>query len=593
MNLNFKNFLSLFLLSLSSIVSAQSPNIGLVVGDTLPIFKIPKLINSNGKSINTSDYREKLLIIDFWAITCSNCIEALPKMEALEKKFGSILKILPVTTQLSEDKVLHFLKNNTYTLKYTKDLIGPSVVEDTIFKNYFKHKLIPHEVWVYKGKIIAITSLEYVDEYNINKVLRGENINWPIKNDFYEVDLTKPLFTINQSQLNPVTKLAYVAMSDFKPNVNSPVYSTGGSGIYRDNKMKTVRTFFLNQGIADTYLTYWSKLINYRALIRPDPLSTKPNQIVWEVSDRSRYIYEKKLGNYMADWIIKNGICFESLVSDTGQNDKQIFVAAIHDLNRLLGLNVRWEKRTEKVYVLKKNSKVKKVSQDRKGSKYSVYDIYMNFNAEVDNPYLFNESGDNRTEIKLDLNSWNDVEKLGDGLEKAGFTLSKETRSVDKLIFTEVGGSRLVDGLMQTDAKKKKALQLNLSDPTIAENESFLKLNMKLLGVHTTKTGLQYKVIKHGVGELPLKNGKIIIHYEGRLVNGKIFDSSYERGIPLEIKMQNLIEGWSEALLMMKEGSEWELYIPSALAYGSHTGHGSFPPNSTMIFTIKLIKVLR
>ncbi len=105
-------------------------------------------------------------------------------------------------------------------------------------------------------------------------------------------------------------------------------------------------------------------------------------------------------------------------------------------------------------------------------------------------------------------------------------------------------------------------------------------------------SGLQYKVIKTGTGVKPSLNDKVSVHFTGTLINGKIFDSSYQTGRPFTTKVTELIEGWKEALQLMSEGSKWILYIPSELAYGTHTNHG-IPPNSTLIFEVELLKVLK
>lgn len=120
---------------------------------------------------------------------------------------------------------------------------------------------------------------------------------------------------------------------------------------------------------------------------------------------------------------------------------------------------------------------------------------------------------------------------------------------------------------------------------------NFLEENAKKNGVTVTKSGLQYKVLENGNGKTPTKTDKVFVHYEGKLVDGTVFDSSFSRGVPVELPVNRVIEGWSEALRLMKEGDEWELYIPSDLAYGEHGAGDKIGPNETLIFKVKLISI--
>lgn len=120
--------------------------------------------------------------------------------------------------------------------------------------------------------------------------------------------------------------------------------------------------------------------------------------------------------------------------------------------------------------------------------------------------------------------------------------------------------------------------------------EEFLKLNAKKDSVQTTPSGLQYKVITMGTGEKPLPTQKVSVNYEGHLIDGTEFDSSYKRGKPVTFPCNQVIKGWTEALSMMPTGSKWELYVPQQLAYGDRE-QGKIPPFSTLIFTVELLSI--
>jgi FKBP-type peptidyl-prolyl cis-trans isomerase len=126
------------------------------------------------------------------------------------------------------------------------------------------------------------------------------------------------------------------------------------------------------------------------------------------------------------------------------------------------------------------------------------------------------------------------------------------------------------------------------------ESKAFLAQNAKAEGVVVLPSGLQYKVVRSGpaTGLKPGPADEVKVHYEGKLVAGKVFDSSYERGQPAAMPLSGLIPGWVEALQLMRPGDEWILYVPPELGYGAEGAGGDIPPNSALIFRIELIDVL-
>ena len=126
--------------------------------------------------------------------------------------------------------------------------------------------------------------------------------------------------------------------------------------------------------------------------------------------------------------------------------------------------------------------------------------------------------------------------------------------------------------------------------PNKAAGEKFLKENAKKPGVVTMPSGLQYKVIKVGNGPMPKDTSTVVVNYEGKTIDGKVFDSSYEKKEPVTMRVNQVIPGWTEALLRMPEGSAWEVYVPQNLAYGEREA-GQIKPFSTLIFKIELVKV--
>ncbi|MCF2708729.1 FKBP-type peptidyl-prolyl cis-trans isomerase [Bacteroides pyogenes] len=139
------------------------------------------------------------------------------------------------------------------------------------------------------------------------------------------------------------------------------------------------------------------------------------------------------------------------------------------------------------------------------------------------------------------------------------------------------------------DAIKEKAMAEKYADNKAA-GEKFLEENKAKEGVQTTPSGLQYKVITEGKGEVPADTCKVKVHYKGTLIDGTEFDSSYKRNEPSTFRANQVIKGWTEALTMMPVGSKWELYIPQNLAYGSRES-GQIKPFSTLVFEVELLGI--
>lgn len=137
---------------------------------------------------------------------------------------------------------------------------------------------------------------------------------------------------------------------------------------------------------------------------------------------------------------------------------------------------------------------------------------------------------------------------------------------------------------MQAEAQQK-------AEAAAGEGKAFLLKNGQREGVTTLPSGLQYEVLTAGEGDKPSAEDQVRTHYHGTLIDGTVFDSSYQRGQPAEFPVGGVIAGWTEALQLMGVGSKWRLYVPSELAYGAQ-GVGSIPPHSVLVFDVELLAVL-
>ncbi len=173
-----------------------------------------------------------------------------------------------------------------------------------------------------------------------------------------------------------------------------------------------------------------------------------------------------------------------------------------------------------------------------------------------------------------------DVENLNPRAVAKAF----EDYYAEKATMTPEDASTLIQTFFDKEEAKK-------NEELVKEGKDFLAANAKKDGVVTTASGLQYKIITAGTGNIPTATDKVEVHYEGTLIDGTVFDSSYKRGTTTEFGVTQVIKGWTEALQLMKEGAKWELYIPYNLAYGSRGAGEDIKPFTALIFTVELISI--
>ena len=184
---------------------------------------------------------------------------------------------------------------------------------------------------------------------------------------------------------------------------------------------------------------------------------------------------------------------------------------------------------------------------------------------------------------------------IGSGLKRDGVSI--DTTALMAGIEDALAGkpTRLTDEeLAAALAELQKELIAKagaMGEKNKAEGLVFLDENKTKEGVTTTASGLQYKVITQGTGNIPKSTDTVSVHYEGTLIDGTVFDSSFERGTPATFPVDGVIPGWTEALQLMPEGSTWELTIPSELAYGEQGAGADIPANSVLKFKVELLEI--
>ncbi len=180
----------------------------------------------------------------------------------------------------------------------------------------------------------------------------------------------------------------------------------------------------------------------------------------------------------------------------------------------------------------------------------------------------------------------------GVDLEMESFTAGVADMFAGKQPQLDQPTAEKVIGAFQQKKAKEMAEVMNAKQKV---SQAYLDKNAKKDGVVTTASGLQYRIIKEGDGATPTENDKVIANYKGTLLDGTVFDSSYDRGEPATFPVNGVIQGWQEVLKLMKEGAKWEIVVPADLAYGPRgAGQGSpIGPNETLLFEIELIAITK
>ena len=214
--------------------------------------------------------------------------------------------------------------------------------------------------------------------------------------------------------------------------------------------------------------------------------------------------------------------------------------------------------------------------------------------------------------LHLHLNLWDKT--LNTLKEKISYIIGRDMAGNFSKQGIEIEADQLLAGLKDAIAGKPSALSAEETQNTMMqlqqemeqkfqekagkageankkEGQEFLAANKNKAGVQTLPSGMQYEILNEGTGKTPSRTDNVTTHYKGTLIDGTVFDSSYERGQPATFPVNGVIAGWTQALMMMKEGAKWRLYIPSELAYGAQGAGADIGPNATLIFDVELLKV--
>ena len=169
----------------------------------------------------------------------------------------------------------------------------------------------------------------------------------------------------------------------------------------------------------------------------------------------------------------------------------------------------------------------------------------------------------------------------------------QDALSGTEAIFTQEEANQYLMSYFGKKEDSLRAVEAAKAEPNRIAGENFLAENKNREGVVTTQSGLQYEILKEGAGAKPTVNDRVKVHYHGTLTDGSVFDSSVERGEPIDLSVSGVIPGWTEALQLMPVGSKWKIFLPYQLAYGDRGAGPSIGPKSALVFEVELLEILK
>ncbi len=413
---------------------------GLSVGDKVPSTQIDKIINYKNISADIFDYKGKLVLIDFFATTCGSCVEALPKIDSLQRLFGDKMQVFTVTNYEKEDAVWTNLKRN----KYLKNLKLPVVVGGQNLKKLFPYQIISHVAWIGSDGIVkAITGTDYVTASNIQKVLNGENIDWPVKQDVFEFDYSKPLF-VKRDKVN-ITKGIYASV--FTGCIEGV---DGKDWLLTDSAAGTITRNHFNS----TLLKFIDYSLNGQGTGDIDV--NRPKHLIFRVNDPGRYVPKDK---YSTEWTKQNTYTYSYTLpfNLSGEEIRNFVKRDLTNWLDVIGIKAWKEKSKQKVWVLKRISHddrlliTKGKESDRNleedGRKLKQL-INERFSSLVDHlnmnvpgiPWVFDETkipNDMMVDMVLKIYSFRNLPELRNALKKYGLDIEETEREMDMYVVRE------------------------------------------------------------------------------------------------------------------------------------------------------------
>jgi thiol-disulfide isomerase/thioredoxin len=402
----------ILLIAFSQTVNSQEKkSLDLKVGDTMPDVTFSNLINYQSSTAKLSDFKGRLVVLDFWYTKCGACVAAFPKMTALQNKFRNEMQVLLVNTQLFDTKE-RIDKTFAKQKSLGNEVTLPYLYGDTVLEKYIAYRYLPHLVWIDGNrKIVAVTSAEEATEETIKALLRKEKTNVGYKRDDMTFDIDKPFFVNNNG--NPDGVLL------FKSTLTK--YNSG---------------FIWNAPIIQKYQDTLLRFRTTNAI-----LLTIYDQIFAIVSvPDNRRIYETSKAHKFAKAETKahlNSYCYEFIAKANSEDDFKSLIR--RDLAGIFKVDVVKEMKLRDVYVLKKKSGADMKNEQKEGFKPLKNVVFLKrLNSAFDFPVV-DETKEHATIVNVPANydEFN-VEQLSSMLSDLGYTLQKDKREIEMVVFKDI-----------------------------------------------------------------------------------------------------------------------------------------------------------
>lgn len=400
-------------------VSAQQPRTTapLSVGDVVPYLVLNHILHYPTIRSSTAAFGNKLLLLDFMHTSCKSCLLALPRMDSLQKKYASQLQILLVTPEKMQ-VVSDFILHN----KAGKRIRLPVVTGDSVLSATFPHQYIPHEVWIDKGVVKAITSSQYVNEKSVEEILAGNIIRWPQKRDVTTYDFTQPLLVFNPLNIPQESVphlMGYTAFTGYMDGVGQRVKRV------KDTAAASTQLSCINQGIVSLFKVAFGETLDY-----------PPSHILLKVKDSARYIYNEASA-YKAAWMRSHTFCYEA-VFPSAAGEGEALNKMLADLQYYLGISAVKEKRRVACLVLRRLAPPASPSYTTDQQKVSVANFLYRLNQTHYTQPVINESGLLPGDgLRLSDLSWLSLDALRKELKQGGLDLAEEEREEEMIVLTD------------------------------------------------------------------------------------------------------------------------------------------------------------
>ncbi len=387
----------------------------LSVGESIPDLLLSHLVHYKTPTARLSDFHNEVLILDLMATNCKSCLVHLSHMDTLQQRYQNRLRILPVTYE-SSPKVRSFLQN----MPIGKTISFPFVTEDTLLSQYFPHQFISHLVWIYKGRVVAITQPEYVQAKHIETVLQGKSLFLPVKQDIGHYTAANSLWVPNPETLLPANQAVLRYFSTVTPYLEGFAY---GESHFLDTAKRITRTAYINYSIPQLYAAALGKGSRFPAAY-----------VQLEVRDSSRFFFDGK--GYKSDWYDRSSYCYQS-ATPADMLDTLIRAKMQSDLDFYLRLQGRMEKRWVACLILLPDTAFKNATPAITGERIAVSGIAAQLARTPGTPPCFIELPNADRQYVPRLTNWSDGRTLTALLRTYGIQAVTEMRELEMLVISD------------------------------------------------------------------------------------------------------------------------------------------------------------